>query len=173
MGHPDKKPPLACNPLTDNRHTVNIFYEESLELTICLPPKAGTTNWQNALAAIHEQHGRGLIPRLEKSSYTDPSGVINKTKLFVMNARNPFQVKNFLCFFRKLQYFKRLLSAWRDKFSKNASPKRQNAYLPAIKVFEHKYSVPQGFVSSFEAFIEYLAANPNEYSQDLTNIYTF
>ena len=95
MGHPDKKPPLVCNPLTDNRHTVNIFYEESLELTICLPPKAGTTNWQNALAAIHEQHGRGLIPRLDKSSYTDPSDVINKTKLFVMNARNPFQVKNF------------------------------------------------------------------------------
>ena len=62
--------------------------------------------------------------------------------------------------------FKRLLSAWRDKFSVNASPKRQQIYLPAIKVFEERYEVPHGFVSSFEAFIEYLAANPSEYSQN-------
>jgi hypothetical protein len=63
-------------------------------------------------------------------------------------------------------FLQRLLSAWRDKFSENASEKRQNTYINGLKVFEHKYVKPDGFVSSFESFIEYLAANPSEYSQN-------
>ena len=39
-----------------------------------------------------EKHGRGLIPRLTNKDYRDAQEIIDKTNLFVINARNPFQV---------------------------------------------------------------------------------
>jgi hypothetical protein len=56
-----------------------------------------------------------------------------------------------------------LLSAWHDKFSKKASASRQQSYLDALKVFEQKYEVKDEYVTSFEAFIELIAANPSDY----------
>ena len=44
---------------------IDIFYESKLNLTICLPPKCGTTNWQYALSTLNEgPNGRGMIPSL-------------------------------------------------------------------------------------------------------------
>ena len=134
------------------RHKINIFHESETKLTICLPPKAGTTNWQNALASIHNQTGRGLIPRLTKDDYKDATAIKAASNLMVVNARNPFG---------------RLLSAWRDKFSTQASPSRQNIFIPAMDVFKSESDeIPNGFVRSFESFIEYLASNPSVFAQN-------
>ena len=42
------------------------MFKQSLNLTICLPPKCGTTNWQYALSTLNKDgpHGRGFIPSL-------------------------------------------------------------------------------------------------------------
>ena len=88
-----------------------------------MPPKAGTTNWQNALASIHNQTGRNHIPRLNKTDYVNAESIKSKSKLMVLNARNPFG---------------RILSAWRDKFSTHASASRQRPFLPAMDVFKVK-----------------------------------
>lgn len=143
----DPKDGLA--KLAKPRHTINIFHEETSKLTVCLPPKAGTTNWQNALASLQNKSGRDLIPRLQKSDYKNASDISERTDLMVLNGRNPFS---------------RLLSAWRDKFATNASPSRQKIFLPAMDIFDHP--IPDGFVRSFESFIEYLGANPSVFAQN-------
>ena len=71
--------------------------------------------------------------------------------LTVLNTRNPFQ---------------RLLSAWRDKFNVNHNPERQSYFLPSIKIFEGPYSIPEDFSSSFEAFIQFRAANPSDFTHN-------
>lgn len=133
------------------RHKVNIFYENVTNMTICLPPKAGTTNFQDTLAQLRGLHGRGILPRLENSDYRDASGAISKSRLFVLNTRNPFE---------------RVLSAWRDKFSSSASESRQELYKSSIDLFEEDGSIPDGYVSSFPAFVNHLAANPSEYTRN-------
>ncbi|CAG5083136.1 Oidioi.mRNA.OKI2018_I69.PAR.g10289.t1.cds [Oikopleura dioica] len=145
-----KKPDESRAKLEDVRHKVNIFYEDITNMTICLPPKAGTTNFQDALAQLRGRHGRGILPRLQNSDYRDASDAISKTKLFVLNTRNPFE---------------RVLSAWRDKFSSSASESRQDLYKASINVFEEE-PAPDGYVSSFPAFVNHLAANPSEFTRN-------
>lgn len=154
----------AKGPLVRSRHTVNVFHEPTTGLTICLPPKAGTTNWQNALASLHNQTGRNHIPRLNRTDYVNAENIQSKSTLMVLNARNPFG---------------RILSAWRDKFSTHASPTRQRPFLAAMDVFGvgvsyfyqksltlQNNTTPDGFVRSFEAFAEYLASNPSTFVQN-------
>ena len=145
-----KKPDESRAKLEDARHKVNIFYEDITNMTICLPPKAGTTNFQDALAQLRGLHGRGILPRLQNSDYRDASDAISKTKLFVLNTRNPFE---------------RVLSAWRDKFSSSASESRQDLYKASIDVFQEE-AAPDGYVSSFPAFVNHLAANPSEFTRN-------
>ncbi|CAG5102357.1 Oidioi.mRNA.OKI2018_I69.chr1.g262.t2.cds [Oikopleura dioica] len=157
----DDETPLQCNPPSFSKkknqarfikgrrqsHT-DIFHEPNLNLTICLPPKCGTTNWQNALASLTGKHGRAQIPRLHPDDYADNSFAKKISKLKVLNTRNPFQ---------------RLVSAWRDKFHVKHNPRRQGYFLPSIRVFEGPYEKPEQFSCSFEAFASSRAANPSEF----------
>lgn len=134
------------------RHKVNIFYEDITKMSICLPPKAGTTNFQDALAQLRGRHGRGILPRLNNSDYRDASEIISKSQIFVLNTRNPFE---------------RILSAWRDKFHSSASAERQEQFKPSIDIFEEaEIPIPNGYVSSFPAFVNHLAANPSEFTRN-------
>jgi len=132
------------------RHKVNIFYEDITKMTICLPPKAGTTNFQDALAQLRGLHGRKILPRLKNRDYQNASEVISKSQLFVLNTRNPFE---------------RILSAWRDKFHSSASKQRQEFFKPSIDIFEEG-KIPNEYVSSFPAFVNHLAANPSEFTRN-------
>ena len=131
---------------------MNVFYEDITEMSICLPPKAGTTNFQDALAQLRGRHGRGILPRLNNSDYRDASEIISKSSIFVLNTRNPFE---------------RILSAWRDKFHSSASSERQDQFKPSIDLFEEgEGQIPKGYVSSFPAFVNHLAANPSEFTRN-------
>jgi hypothetical protein len=131
---------------------VNIFYEDITKMSICLPPKAGTTNFQDALAQLRGRHGRGILPRLNNSDYRDASQIISKSQIFVLNTRNPFE---------------RIVSAWRDKFHSSASTERQEQFKPSIDIFEEaEIPIPSGYVSSFPAFVNHLAANPSEFTRN-------
>ena len=50
-----------------------------------MPPKCGTTNWQNALANLHGKSGRAVIPSLTAYHYANSEefeDVKRNTKIF-------------------------------------------------------------------------------------------
>ena len=50
-----------------------------------MPPKCGTTNWQNALANLHGKKGRAVIPSLTAYHFSDSEEfqeVKQSTKIF-------------------------------------------------------------------------------------------
>jgi len=127
---------------------IDVFFQRDLNLTICLPPKCGTTNWQDALSSLSGGHGKGNIPQADPTDFTDSKRINKMSDIKIINTRNPFQ---------------RLVSAWRDKFNKNINPRRQGFFLPSIRTFETGYEFDDKYSCSFEAFISYRAANPSEF----------
>lgn len=66
---------------------IDIFYDSMLNVTICLPPKCGTTNWQNALATLRGKKGRAVVPNIDPADYADCSKLKKKTKIFGLRLR--------------------------------------------------------------------------------------
>jgi hypothetical protein len=150
---------------------------ESMDLMICLPPKCGTSNWQQALdvhylnvtkgndAAVNLQkmfeEGTGgwetynTLPRMSPKKifhYTknnrNAKEIIDSTNR-VANVRNPFA---------------RIYSGWDDKM-RNEKLRIQyfGRYYQGAKPFQKLYGkIPDGYRVSFEPFVEYLASNPGD-----------
>jgi hypothetical protein len=74
-----------------SKNKIDVFFERDLNLTICLPPKCGTTNWQNALVSLSGGHGKGNIPMADPADFTDAKRINKMSDVKIINTRNPFQ----------------------------------------------------------------------------------
>jgi len=128
-------------PNGENDSTRSIYFMDESKLFTCFPLKTGTTNWQKSLVAaqFHQQTGRYLDPILVHGVYgilpryypfdTD-MGELNKgssdgTNCIQENLKAKSENKNNLSWINVRHHFARLLSAWRNKFSKTFESRDQ------------------------------------------------
>ena len=111
------------------------------KLFTCFPLKTGTTNWQKSLAAaqFHQQTGRyldpilvrgvyGILPRYQ--SFDTDMGIFNQDASDGINCiQEKLKAKSedtsYLSWINVRHPFARVLSAWRNKFSKTFDSRDQ------------------------------------------------
>lgn len=135
---------------------VDFFSMDKNEILACLPPKAGTTNWQRYFAGLldseREPEDFGVpevfdqLPRLLKNVNTDSvAQLIEQYAAFskMINTRHPFA---------------RLVSAWRQKFAKDFwnGTKFLKKFGRKIAEFDDD-DVPDTHHFSFMQFVQYVA----------------
>ena len=126
----------------DGEHdsTRSIYFMEDSKIYTCFPLKTGTTNWQKSLVAgqLYHQTGRyldpnrvagvyGQLPRYHQSFNEDMDKIIKSIpdgiNCIQENLRAHSEDKNNLSWMNVRHPLARLLSAWRNKFSKTFNSK--------------------------------------------------
>jgi len=135
---------------------IDVFSMDQNEILACLPPKAGTTNWQRYFAGLLDDEREpedfdvpevfGVLPRVLKSTKSQTvSELVDEYEQFtkMVNTRHPFA---------------RLVSAWRQKFSKDFwnDKKFLKKFGRKIAQFDDE-EVPETHHFSFMQFVQYVA----------------
>lgn len=147
-----------------------VFYDDHYKIIICTVPKAGTTNWQRVLNTLksnltlrtdywQNKNVYNFADRINQIHPNDDEG----TNYELFTRLNDREYHNVITVRHPLT---RLLSAWRDKFSKS----------PATAYFEKKYAtfinnkyahesdeLDDKHYVTFKAFLRYIANEPERY----------
>lgn len=133
---------------------VDLFRIEQNKIMACLPPKAGTTNWQRYFASLIDPSREpeefevpdvfGVIPRvLDEKQTLDESLMQDETEYIRMiNTRHPFA---------------RLLSGWRQKFDKTFHNIQIYLNRYGRKISKFQDEAPSTHHFSFKQFLYYVA----------------